>query len=57
MRSINALGLGPGGLGGEDTALAVHIGTAPCHIAAFPVAINMGCSALRSKSINLKELV
>ena len=33
------------------TALAVHLETAPCHIAALPVAVNMGCCAMRSASI------
>lgn len=50
---VNASGVGPGGLGGKTTALAVKIKTAPCHIAAFPLAINMGCSALRRCTIEL----
>lgn len=50
---INALGIGPGGLGGSTTALAVHIKSAPCHIASLPVAVNIGCTALRSASIPL----
>ncbi|MDR2108183.1 MAG: fumarate hydratase, partial [Coriobacteriales bacterium] len=53
LAQINALGIGPGGFGGDTTALAVHIQTAPCHIAALPVAVNIGCGALRSVSINL----
>ncbi|MDR3052409.1 MAG: fumarate hydratase [Coriobacteriales bacterium] len=53
LASINATGIGPGGLGGHSTALAVHLQTAPCHIAALPVAVNLGCSALRSLSIAL----
>lgn len=53
LNRINALGIGPGGLGGSTTALAVHIETAPCHIAALPVAVNIGCSALRSVSVPL----
>ena len=48
LRAVNGLGIGPAGLGGGTTALAVHIATAPCHIAALPVAVNMGCSAMRS---------
>ena len=44
---------GPAALGGGATALAVHLETAPCHIAALPVAVNMGCSAMRSASIEL----
>lgn len=53
LAEVNALGLGPGALGGYPTALAVHLETAPCHIAALPVAVNMGCCAMRSKSIRL----
>ena len=53
LQEINALGIGPGGLGGSPTALAVHVETAPCHIAALPVAINMGCCAMRSKTVKL----
>ncbi|WP_307983048.1 fumarate hydratase [uncultured Senegalimassilia sp.] len=45
--------MGPAALGGGATALAVHLETAPCHIAALPVAVNMGCSAMRSASIEL----
>jgi tartrate dehydratase alpha subunit/fumarate hydratase class I-like protein len=50
---INALGIGPGGFGGDTTALAVQILTAPCHIASLPVAVNIGCNSLRSVSIAL----
>lgn len=53
LAEVNALGLGPGALGGSPTALAVHLETAPCHIAALPVAVNMGCCAMRSASIDL----
>lgn len=53
LSEVNALGIGPGALGGTPTALAVHLETAPCHIAALPVAINMGCCAMRSASISL----
>lgn len=48
LSEVNALGIGPAGLGGDTTALAVHLVTAPCHIAALPVAVNLGCSAVRS---------
>lgn len=51
---VNATGVGPGGLGGTQTALAVHVETAPCHIAALPLAINMGCSAMRRATVDLK---
>ncbi len=53
LADINALGIGPAGLGGSTTALAVHVLTAPCHIAALPVAVNMGCSAMRSVTVEL----
>lgn len=53
LDKINALGIGPAALGGMPTALAVHLETAPCHIAALPVAINMGCCAMRSASVDL----
>ncbi|MEF2829366.1 MAG: fumarate hydratase, partial [Senegalimassilia anaerobia] len=53
LSAINATGIGPAALGGGATALAVHLETAPCHIAALPVAVNMGCSAMRSASIEL----
>ena len=52
---VNATGIGPAGLGGDVTALAVHVVTAPCHIAALPVAVNMGCSAIRSASVEVGE--
>lgn len=51
--AINDTGIGPAGLGGDTTALAVHIETAPCHIAAMPVAVNMGCCAVRSVSVDV----
>lgn len=44
---INKLGIGPGGLGGTTTALAVHINTYPTHIAGLPVAINICCHVNR----------
>ncbi len=53
VAAINETGIGPGGLGGSTTALAVHLETAPCHIAALPVAVNMGCCAVRSASAEI----
>lgn len=53
LAAINATGIGPAGLGGDTTALAVHVVTAPCHIAALPVAINLGCCAVRSATIEI----
>lgn len=53
LEKINATGIGPGALGGCCCAVGVHIETAACHIAALPVAVNMGCSALRSVTMDL----
>ncbi|HPD45374.1 MAG TPA: fumarate hydratase [Anaerohalosphaeraceae bacterium] len=50
---INASNLGPQGLGGRTTALAVKIETAPCHIASLPAAVNIECHAHRHKSATL----
>ena len=47
LRRINALGIGPAGIGGHCTALKVNIATAPTHIAGMPVAVNMCCHAAR----------
>jgi len=44
---INSLGIGPGGLGGTTTALAVNINTYPTHIAGLPVAVNICCHVNR----------
>jgi fumarate hydratase class I/fumarate hydratase subunit alpha len=55
LAAVNATGIGAGALGGEFCALAVHIETAPCHIAALPLAINMGCCAMRSATIELVD--
>ncbi len=49
LEEVNKLGIGPMGLGGRTTALAVHIETHPCHIASMPVAVNMQCHAARHK--------
>jgi len=53
LKEINNLGLGPQGLGGSITALAVHIETYPCHIASLPLAINLQCHAVRHSTIVL----
>ena len=47
LRKINGLGIGPGGLGGRITALAVNINTYATHIAGLPVAVNMCCHVNR----------
>jgi fumarate hydratase subunit alpha len=48
---INASGVGPQGLGGTVTALAVHIEFSPCHLASMPVAVNLNCHAARRATI------
>ena len=50
LEAVNATGVGPAGLGGSTTALSVQIETAPSHIASLPVAVNLMCCALRSRS-------
>lgn len=47
LRKINELGIGPGGLGGTQTAFAVNVETYPTHIAGLPVAINICCHVNR----------
>ena len=53
LDQINKLGIGPGGLGGTVTAMAVNIETYPTHIAGFPVAINICCHVNRHISREL----
>ena len=48
---INNLGIGPQGLGGNTTALAINIETFPTHIAGLPVVVNINCHAARHKSV------
>ena len=47
LEKINKSGIGPGGLGGSTTALAVNINTYPTHIAGLPVAVNICCHVNR----------
>jgi fumarate hydratase subunit alpha len=49
LERVNNTGIGPQGLGGRITALAVHIETHPCHIASLPVAVNTQCHSARHK--------
>ena len=51
LEKINGLGIGPGGLGGKVTALAVNIETYPTHIAGLPVAVNICCHVNRHISV------
>lgn len=53
LAKINALGIGPAGFGGSVTALAVHVETAPCHIASLPCAVNIQCNAHRCAEVVL----
>jgi fumarate hydratase subunit alpha len=49
LQDINQTGIGPQGLGGRITALAVHIETYPTHIGSLPVAVNLQCHSHRHK--------
>lgn len=53
LENINNLNIGPAGLGGKATALAVHIEYYPTHIAGLPVAVNIGCHAYRHATITI----
>ena len=53
LDKINNLGIGPQGLGGRITALAVHIEKHPCHIASLPVAVNIECHSHRVKTATI----
>ncbi|MCL5292865.1 MAG: fumarate hydratase [Actinobacteria bacterium] len=50
LKRVNGLGIGPAGLGGRVTALAVKVEERSCHIACLPVAVSVSCHALRSAS-------
>jgi fumarate hydratase subunit alpha len=50
LTAVNQLGIGPQGLGGRCTALAVHIDSYPTHIAGLPVAVNLSCHVTRHQS-------
>lgn len=53
LETINNLGIGPMGLGGNTTALAVHVNTYPTHIASLPCAVNIQCHSCRHKEVEL----
>lgn len=53
LTEINRLGIGPQGLGGRTTSLAVHILMMPCHIASFPLAVNIQCHVQRHKEVTI----
>lgn len=53
LERVNKLGIGPQGLGGRATALAVNVEYYPCHIASLPVFVTMNCHSQRHKSVEL----
>lgn len=53
LKAVNKTGIGPEGLGGKVTAMAVHVESFPCHLASLPVAVNIDCHAARHKTIIL----
>ncbi|MFA5840263.1 MAG: fumarate hydratase [Candidatus Margulisiibacteriota bacterium] len=53
LEKINKLGIGPMGLGGTTTALAVNIEKRPCHISSLPVAVNIDCHSHRYKEATI----
>ncbi|MBI5249363.1 MAG: fumarate hydratase [Desulfomonile tiedjei] len=53
LERINNLGIGPLGLGGRTTALAVHVNSYPTHIASIPCAVNIQCHSCRHKEVEL----
>jgi fumarate hydratase subunit alpha len=53
LEKINKLGIGPQGMGGRVTALAVHVESFPCHIASMPAAVNIQCHSHRVKGFEL----
>ena len=53
LTEINKTGVGPQGLGGRVTSLAVHVNMVPCHIASLPLAINIQCHVSRHVEIVL----
>lgn len=53
LNAVNDLGIGPAGLGGRFTALAVKVLLQPCHIASLPLAVNLQCHASRHKEVIL----
>ncbi len=53
LERINNLGIGPMGLGGRTTALAVHVNVYPTHIASLPCAVNIQCHSCRHREVGL----
>lgn len=53
LARVNDLGIGPQGLGGRITALAVHVEVMPCHMGSLPVGVNIQCHSARHKEVIL----
>ena len=53
LARVNDLGIGPQGLGGRTTALAVHVEAMPCHMGSLPVGVNIQCHSARHKEVVL----
>ncbi|MEN6347958.1 MAG: fumarate hydratase, partial [Syntrophomonas sp.] len=53
LAEINALGIGPQGMGGDTTALAVNMEVYPTHIASLPVAVSLGCHSTRRVTVEV----
>jgi fumarate hydratase subunit alpha len=53
LKLVNALGIGPMGLGGKTTALALKMLVSPCHIASLPLAVNIQCHSSRHEEVEL----
>ncbi|WP_028307243.1 fumarate hydratase [Desulfitibacter alkalitolerans] len=53
LSELNKTGIGPSGFGGTTTVIGVHIDVMPCHIASFPVAVNLNCHAARHGKVVL----
>lgn len=53
LSELNKTGIGPSGFGGTTTVIGVHIDVMPCHIASFPVAVNLNCHATRHGKVVL----
>jgi fumarate hydratase subunit alpha len=53
LRLVNALGIGPMGLGGKTTALGLKMLVSPCHIASLPLAVNIQCHSSRHEEVEL----
>ena len=53
LEQVNKLGIGPMGLGGKNTCLAVKIEVHPCHLASLPLAVNVQCHSARHKEVEL----